>query len=143
MAYLKGYFAKRGERFGFPVGIDNSTKNGLIWLAWNRDNYQYFDRFMTAFKDVLTTKRYDSVFWQNNFGRFYLKHDKLKTAEQYFAKAIVKYPDTAVLHQGLGKVYKAMGNIKQARENYVKALALATAASDVNLAEFKADLLSI
>ena len=61
MEYLKGYFAKRGERFGFPADIANATKNGLIWLAWNRDNYEYFDRFMTAFKYVLTTKRYDSA----------------------------------------------------------------------------------
>ncbi|MCJ8318567.1 MAG: alpha/beta hydrolase-fold protein [Colwellia sp.] len=143
MEYLKDYFVKRGERFGFPADINNSTKNNLIWLAWNRDNYQYFDRFMTSFKDVLSTKRYDSVFWQNNFGRFYLKHGKLKEAQQYFVKAIVKYPNTALLHQGLGKVYKVKGNIKLARENFIKAVALATAASDANLVEFEADLIAI
>lgn len=140
MDYLKTYYAKRGERFGFPKDISNNTKNNLIWLAWNRDNYEYFHRFMTVFKDVLTTKRYDSAYWQNRFGRFYLKHDKLNMAKQYFENAIVKYPNTALLHQGLGKVYVAEGNIKRARRNFIKAVELATVASAPNLAEFEADL---
>ena len=114
--------------------------SNLIWLAWNRDNYEYFDRFMTVFKDVLTTKRYDSAYWQGRFGRFYLKHGNIKTAQQYFAKAIVKYPDTALLYQGLGKVYVAKGNVKLARKNFVIAVALATTSLDPNLVEFEADL---
>jgi predicted alpha/beta superfamily hydrolase len=140
MDNLKSYFAKRGERFGFPAEIDSSTKNHLIWLAWNHDNFEYFEVFMSAFKDVLTTKRYDSVFWQNSFGRYYLKHGNLKIAQQYFANAIVKFPDTALLHQGLGKVYVAKGNTELARENFAKAVALATKTSDPSLVEFTADL---
>jgi predicted alpha/beta superfamily hydrolase len=143
MEYLIQYFAKRGERFGFPKSIANDTKNNLIWLAWNRNNYVYFDRFMTVFKDVLTTKRYDSAYWQNRFGRFYLKHGNLNSAKQYFTKAIKKFPDTALLHQGLGKVYVAEANIKLARENFVKAVELATLALAPDLAEFEADLIDL
>jgi predicted alpha/beta superfamily hydrolase len=140
MDYLTQYFAKRGERFGFPMGISNDTKNNLIWLAWNRNNYEYFDQFMTVFKDVLTTKRYDSAYWQNRFGRFYLKHGNLEASKDYFTKAIIKFPDAALLYQGLGKVYVEEGNLKLAREYFLKALDLATLASDANLVEFEADL---
>ena len=143
MEYLEAYFAKRGERFGLSKSISNSTKNNLIWIAWNRDNYEYFHRFMTVFKDVLTTKRYDSAYWQNRFGRFYLKHGNLKSAKQYFTNAITKYPNTALLHQGLAKVYVAKGNIKLARENFVKAVELATLSSDPDLAEFETDLINL
>jgi len=71
--YLKSYFKERSKRFGGDEKIENGTKNGLIWLAWNRDNFKYFSFFMTEFKEVLSTQRYASAYWQNRFGQFYLK----------------------------------------------------------------------
>ena len=70
--YLTTYFKERAIRFGGDGKIDDSTKNGLIWLAWNRNNYEYFSFFMAEFADVLSTERYASAHWQNRFGQFYL-----------------------------------------------------------------------
>jgi len=94
MDYLKTYFKERGKRFGFDSSIDNSTKNSLIWLAWNRDNFEYFKFFVNEFKDVLKTKRYDSAYWQYRFGQFYLKHKDYTNAIKYFNAGLTKYPNS-------------------------------------------------
>lgn len=94
MAYLKSYFEGRAARFGMDRKIDDATKNGLIWLAWKRNNFEYFSFFMKEFKDVLTTPRYASAYWQNRFGQFYLKHKDYKKAIHYFKKGLEQYPNS-------------------------------------------------
>ncbi len=106
MDYLTTYFKGRAKRFGGSEAIDNSTKNGLIWLAWNRNNFEYFNLFMTEFKDVLTTKRYASAYWQNRFGQFYLKHKDYENAIKYFNAGLAKYPNSRfekLMQEGLIK----------------------------------------
>lgn len=95
MDYLTTYFKERAKRFGGDDQIDDNTKNGLIWLAWNRNNFEYFNIFMTEFKDVLTTKRYASAYWQNRFGQFYLKHKDYQNAIKYFNTGLTKYPNSS------------------------------------------------
>ncbi|WP_299223881.1 alpha/beta hydrolase-fold protein [uncultured Aquimarina sp.] len=95
IGYLTAYFKERAKRFGGDDHIDNSTKNGLIWLAWNRNNFEYFNIFMTEFKDVLTTERYASAYWQNRFGQFYLKHKDYQNAIKYFNAGLTKYPNSS------------------------------------------------
>jgi len=94
MSYLHTYFKERAKRFGMSDQIDNNTKNGLIWLAWKRNNFEYFNIFMTEFKEVLTTQRYASAYWQNRFGQFYLKHKDYQNAIKYFNTGLTKYPNS-------------------------------------------------
>ncbi|MFP2996031.1 alpha/beta hydrolase-fold protein [Spongiivirga sp. MCCC 1A20706] len=94
MDYLTEYFKERAKRFGGDDTIDDSTKNTLIWLSWNRDNFEYFKLFMTTFKDVLETKRYASAYWQNRFGQFYLKHKDYQNAIKHFSVGLTKYPNS-------------------------------------------------
>jgi len=94
MDYLTTYFKKRAKRFGFDSQIDYNTKNMLIWLAWKRNNFEYFDFFMTEFEEVLTTQRYASAYWQNRFGQFYLKHKDYENAIKYFKVGLTKYPNS-------------------------------------------------
>lgn len=104
--YLNAYFKERSKRFGGDGSIDDKTKNGLIWLAWNRDNFEYFNFFMTEFEDVLSTKRYASAYWQNRFGQFYLAHKDYNNAIKYFKAGLAKYPNTNFeieMKQGLSK----------------------------------------
>lgn len=94
MQYLKSFFKERAKRFGGDEKIDDNTKNSLIWLAWNRDNYKYYSLFMTEFKDVLSTPRYASAYWQNRLGQFYLKHKDYENAIVFFKRGLEQYPDT-------------------------------------------------
>ena len=141
--YLESYFINRGKRFGFPQDISDSTKNGLIWLSWNHDDFEYFKIFMHRFEDVLKTKRYDSAYWQNRFGRFYLKHGDLASAQNYFERAIVKYPDTVVLHEGMSKTLLASGNRDDAITHLNKAIDIAESTSDPLLKELELALANI
>lgn len=125
--YLKKYFKERGERFGLSTEIDNGTKNTLIWLAWRRNNFRYFSFFMEEFKDVLTTKRYKSAYWQNRLAQFYLKHQDFNHAIQYFKNGIKNYPDSkrmALIYHGLGDAYFGKGENKDALKAYESSLAI-------------------
>ncbi len=92
--YLESYFKERAKRFGGEGKIDNPTKDRLIWLAENHDNFKYFSFFMEEFKEVLSTKRYASAYWQNRFGQFYLKYKDYDNAIKFFEIGIKKYPNT-------------------------------------------------
>jgi predicted alpha/beta superfamily hydrolase len=94
MDYLRTYFKERAKRFGGDGQIDNNTKDALIWLAWKRDNFEYFNIFMNEFKDVLTTERYASAYWQNRLGQFYLKYKDYENAIKYFNNGLTKYPNS-------------------------------------------------
>ncbi len=104
LPYMETFYKERAKRFGGDGKIDDSAKNALIWLAWNKDNFKYFNFFMTEFKDVLSTRRYDSAYWQNRFGQFYLKHKDYKNAIKYFENGISTYPNSTfdiVMKEGL------------------------------------------
>ena len=104
MDYITNYFKERAKRFGGDGKIDNSTKNALIWLAWKRDNFKYFSIFMNEFKEVLSTQRYASAYWQNRLGQFYLKHKDYNNAIKFFNYGLTKYPNSnfeSKMKQGL------------------------------------------
>lgn len=146
LTYLKDYYQKRGERFGFPTDIDDSAKNSLIWLAWKRDNFEAFALFMTEFEDVLSTRRYDSAYWQNRFAQFYLKHNDLERAIYFFNQGISKYPEAsriAVMHHGLGKTYLKKKDKKRALQHFEKAVSLGEKIKDPALETYKEELLRL
>ena len=94
MSYLKSFFKERAKRFGRNKKFEQNTQNSLIWLAWNRNNFKYFSFFMEEFKEVLTTQRYASAYWQHRFGQFYLKHKDYKNAKKFFESGLSKYPNS-------------------------------------------------
>ncbi|WP_420318968.1 alpha/beta hydrolase-fold protein [Ekhidna sp.] len=127
---LQAYFKARSERFGMEPEIDASTKNSLIWLAWKQDDFSSFQLFMTKFKDVLSTPRYASAYWQNRFGQYYLKNNDAANAIEYFNNGIKQYPDPeylTVMHAGLGNAYALVSNTSKARVHYKQAIKLAKA----------------
>ena len=109
--YLTTYFKERAKRFGGDGKIDDSTKNSLIWLAWNRNNYEYFSFFMAEFADVLSTERYASAYWQNRFGQFYLTHKDYPNAIKYYNTGLTTYPNSdfeAEMKQGISEAKSMM-----------------------------------
>ena len=145
IAYLEEYFKARGHRFGFDQHIDNSTKDSLIWLAWNHDDFADFDFFMREFKDVLSTKRYDSAYWKNRFGQFYLKHGALDEAMKFLEAGIVQYPqanEQAEMHSAMAQIYFAQKNNKQAIITINKAIALAVKNEDSQLEKYQQQLIT-
>ena len=145
LSYITNYFQKRSERFGFDQKIDNSTKDALIWLAWNRDDFKSFDFFMQQFKDVLLTQRYKSAYWQNRFGQFYLKHLTLDKAKIHFNTGIINYPDAdeqAAMHSALAKIHFAQKNISEAIMATNEAIKHAGINSDPLLIQYQQQLIN-
>jgi predicted alpha/beta superfamily hydrolase len=137
---IEAYFKLRAERFGFSEEIDSSTKNTLIWLAWKRDNFKYFDFFMNEFKDVLETRRYQSEYWQNRFGQFYLKYQDYDAAIGHFKSAKDKFEKSARVLNGLGKAYQGKNETSLAIANLKEAIKVAQQDSDRNLKLYESDL---
>lgn len=137
---IEAYFKVRAKRFGFSEEIDNSTKNTLIWLAWKRDNFKYYNFFMTEFKDVLETRRYQSEYWQNRFGQFYLKYQDYDEAIEHFNTVIDKLEKSARVFNGLGKAYLGKNETALAIVNLKEAIKMAQQNSDKNLQLYKSDL---
>jgi len=111
MDYLTTFSKERAKRFGGDGNIDDDAKNRLIWLAFNRNNFEYFNFFMTEFADVLSTKRYASAYWQNRFGQFYLQHKDYPNAIKYFNAGLTTYPNSdfeAEMKQGLSDAKSMM-----------------------------------
>ena len=94
IAFIKTYFKEREKRFGPNPKIEEDTKNILIWLAWNRDNFKYFNLFVEEFKGVLDNRRHANAYWKNRFGHFYLKHKDFKNAQKLFGEGLTKYPNS-------------------------------------------------
>jgi tetratricopeptide (TPR) repeat protein len=140
---LEDFFEKRGQRYGFPTEINNSAKSGLIWLAWNSNDFKYFQLFMSEFEDVLSSKQYASAYWQNRFAQFYLKHGDLDKAIEYFDVGISSYPESsrlALMYSSLGVVYLQKNNKKMAVKNYKLAIDIAEKRSDPDLESYKTQL---
>ena len=72
-----------------------------------------------------------------------MRHENTTKAQQYFEQAIVKFPDSALLYNGLGKVFKAIGAKDKAHKNFTKAISIAEQSADNNLPQYQADLASI
>ena len=76
---------------------------------------------MEEFKEVLSTKRYASAYWQNRLGQFYLKHKDYDNAIKFFEYGIETYPESSTpthLHLRLGNAYEHSGNKKQAKKAF-------------------------
>lgn len=146
MPALKAYFQSRSERFGTDPEIDASTKNSLIWLAWKQDDFASFEGFMDDFKDVLSTPRYASAYWQNRLGQFYLKYEDAPHAIEYFTRGINEYPDPeylTVMHAGLAGGFALDGDISNAKSHYKEAIKLAKANHDQQLESYQQKLKSL
>ncbi len=143
ITFVRKYFQERGERFGLPTQVDDGTKNTLIWMAWRHDEFDAFDLFMTEFKDVLSTPRYASAYWQNRLAQFYLRYEAFDKAIPFFEAGISVYPEEkhmAALHAGLGIAMHEIGNSKQAKMSIKKAIEIAQSQDDPKLKEYQEQL---
>ena len=146
LPYINNYFKLRGERFGLSQEIDEATKNTLIWMAWNQDEFSAFKRFITEFTNVLATPRYASAYWQNRLGQYYLKYEDFDNAIPFFERGISDYPDDqymAQMYSGIGAAYLGKNDKKRARQNFKLAIEAAESTTDEKLNIYKEQLKNV
>ena len=76
----------------------------------------------------------------NQLGYWYLGQKKNEIAINLFKRNVEAYPKSANVYDSLGDGYKANNQLEMAKENYKKAVELATATSDPSLKVFKSNL---
>lgn len=133
---LRSYYIQRGERYDLPTDIHKETKHFLVYNAMSEDNYERFNFYVTEFDDFLGTVSRD--FWLDRFASYYLKNNKINKATEIYNNGLSRFPDSAVLYEGLGDVYVATKQSKKAVIAYEKSIEI-----DPDQQEVKAKLDSL
>ncbi len=133
------YYKKRAEQFGFPEKVAQPTMWNLVKKASDEDNYTAFNTFMNQFKpnDFLEHLRTN---WGCVFAAFYMKHNQPEKAKELYVFFNKKSPNSARPVNGLGDVYRALKNKKEAMMYYKRAIRLGKKNSDWRLEEYEKDL---
>ncbi|NQX82338.1 MAG: tetratricopeptide repeat protein [Flavobacteriaceae bacterium] len=134
-------YKKYGLKYGLSSEIHFRTKINLLRIAMRADDYKEFTFLIKELDYFL--KDYIRDFRYVNYGDFYLKYGNTKAAFKLLEKGVKDYPWSARVFNCYGDVYKAMGDIKNARLNYTKAIELATEYSQRGLEAFKENLQSV
>jgi predicted alpha/beta superfamily hydrolase len=133
---LRSYYIQRGERYDLPTDIHKETKHFLVYNAMSEDNYERFNFYVTEFDDFLGTVSRD--FWLDRFASYYLNNNKINKATEIYNNGLSRFPDSAVLYEGLGDVYVATKQSKKAVIAYEKSIEI-----DPDQQEVKAKLDSL
>ncbi|WP_160112120.1 alpha/beta hydrolase-fold protein [Aquimarina sp. AU58] len=136
------YYKKRAEQFGFPEKIAQRTMWNLVKKASDEDDYTAFDTFINQFKpnDFLENLR---TTWGCVFAAFYMKHNQPEKAKELYVFFTNKSPNAARPINGLGDVYRALKNKKEAMMYYQRAIRLGKKNADWRLEEYEKDLLGL
>ncbi|OJJ23934.1 hypothetical protein BKI52_06175 [marine bacterium AO1-C] len=132
------YYQKRGKRYDLPTGIHKQTVHFLLLSALKENNITQFEAFDRRFKGHIANKT--RALWFNRFGRFYLKHSNQTRALEVFQTGLKKFPNSALLYNGLGDIYLKKGDTKVAEKHYQKAVELAKKNEDSRLKQYQANL---
>ncbi|HAS39479.1 MAG TPA: hypothetical protein DCS93_03330, partial [Microscillaceae bacterium] len=135
---VSAYYQKRGKRYDLPTQIHKQTVHFLLLSALKENNPAQFEAFDRRFKNHIANKT--RALWFNRFGQFYLKHSKVTRSLEIFQTGLKKFPNSALLYNGLGDVYVAQKDLKTAEKHYQKAVTLAKANEDSRLKQYQANL---
>lgn len=141
--YLESYYVIRKEKYGFSKERNTSdylnTCKNIVFKAMSEENYKAFDYYIKEFvpKDMLDITHYNHA---SRFAEFYLKNDNPEMALDLISYYIDKFPEAARPYHILGNVYLQMGDKRNARNNYLKAIDLGEQNADRRLSEYKNSL---
>jgi len=139
--YVVDFYKKYGQKYGISSDIHFRTKINLLRIAMRADAYKEFT-FLIAELDYFLID-YIRDFRYVNYGEFYLKHNNTKAAFTLLEKGIKDYPWSARVLNCSGDVHKAMGDYKNARLMYQKAIALTKEYSQGSLQKYQQNLASV
>ncbi len=139
--YVVDFYKKYGQKYGVSSDIHFRTKINLLRIAMRADEYKEFT-FLIAELDYFLID-YIRDFRYVNYGEFYLKHGNTAAAFKLLQKGIKDYAWSARVLNCSGDVYKAMGDFKNARLMYQKAIKLTKEYSQGSLKKYQQNLSSV
>jgi predicted alpha/beta superfamily hydrolase len=141
--YLESYYKNRKIKYNFSEERNTTdylySCKSIVFTAMSDENYDAFNRYINDFlpKDMLSITHYNHA---SMFSTFYLKNNNTKMAMMLMNYYINKFPEAARPYNILGNVYKQMGDKKNAKKYYQKAVHIGTKNADRRLSEFKTSL---
>ena len=139
--YVVDYYKKYGQKYGVSSDIHFRTKINLLRIAMRADEYKEFT-FLIAELDYFLID-YIRDFRYVNYGEFYLKHGNTAAAFKLLEKGVKDYAWSARVLNCSGDVYKAMGDFKNARLRYQKAIELTKEYTQGSLKKYQQNLASV
>jgi len=139
MPALSALFKKRGQRYGLPTEIHPITKNYLLNLTVNNNDYENFTFFANEFAGIFA----EYFHWEyafNKYGHFYLSNNAPEKAMKVFSIGVKKFPNSATITSGLADSYRMLSNKEQAMVHYQKSLELFTGYSALEQDKFESTL---
>ncbi len=139
--YVVDFYKKYGQKYGISSDIHFRTKINLLRIAMRADAYTEFTFLIHKLEYFLID--YIRDFRYVNYGEFYLKHGNTTAAFKLLEKGIKDYPWSARVFNCYGDVYKAMGDFKNARLMYQKAIELTEEYTQGSLKKYQQNLASV
>lgn len=137
--YVKRYYEVRANRYEVTNDISVDGMFSLVRMALQENDFSTFDVLMTdfikrGFIEALSPRR--SV----GYAQFYMKNNGFEGARSIYEILANLNPDEPTPANGLGHVYKALKNKKEAKKYYKKAIELAKKGNHPRLSQFEKDL---
>jgi predicted alpha/beta superfamily hydrolase len=125
ISYVNAYYKKRSELYNIQNEMSLFTKYNLTRLAIRSNNFTQFEAFIKEFQEnkfigSLRVNRACTIV------DFYIKNDKKQKALSFYRFLATKHPKSMRVYNGLGNLYKSIGNQKKADEAYKKVADLKT-----------------
>jgi len=121
--FMREYYSKRANKYGFSKEVPNWTISTAITSAIDENNFAVFDNLISTFftNNKLGKLRRSTPY---HIAAFYQKHKKFNRTIDIYNALVTNNPNSVRPLNGLGDVYTAMGEKKKAATYYKKAEAL-------------------
>lgn len=137
--YVKRYYEVRANKYKVTNAISVDGMFSLVRMAMQENDFSTFDVLMT---DFIKSDFIENVSPRRSVGyaQFYMKNNGFEGARSIYEILANLNPDEPTPANGLGHVYKALKNKKEAKKYYKKAIELAKKGKHPRLSQFEKDL---
>ena len=139
--YVKHYYKERADRYQLANDIPEEGMFSLIRMTLQENNFSIFDILMTdfikrGFIEMVNPRT------AAGYAQYYMRNNEFEGARGIYESLAKLNPNEPTPVNGLGHVYKALNNKKEAKKYYKKAIELAKKGNHPRLAQFEKDLIN-
>lgn len=141
VAYMmKGSYEQSLAKFKKAIRLNPDNGRAYLYTAELYRRLNEDARAIEYYEQAIDVAPEDAAI-NNNYGAYLCGKKKYDEAFRYLKLALLNpvYPDRAEVYENIGVCYEAQGNIKMARENFIKAISLKPYLSNSLLAVAKLD----
>jgi len=136
---VRMYYLKRGKRYDLNTNVDKTTIHFLLFFAMKENNLERFELYINLFSNYVNSQ-ITRDFWYNRFAQFFIKNSKQDKAFDLYEIGLKNFPESSLLNFEIGNLYKLQGNLKKAKDYYMKAVFFAKKNNDLEFINYEKSL---